>query len=95
MNDRVTKEQLDEALEAWHVAREGAAREMEAWRLLTQSHAALIASLRTNGHSWAQATAEFDKFSQEHRAKVLGTWEHMDARCSEYQALRARFNAQG
>lgn len=62
--------------------------------MATQSHGALIKSLRSYGHTWANAEAEFQKISEAHRAAVLGAWQAMDARCSEYRALLAKFKLQ-
>ncbi len=90
----VTKEMLDQALGAWHVARDKAAVEMQAWQGLVQSHGDLIASLRRNGHTWDQAEAEFEKFSGAHQTALQGAWKNMDQLCREYQALLARFKAQ-
>ncbi|CAM2197837.1 protein of unknown function [Paraburkholderia kururiensis] len=49
----VTKEQLNQALDARSVARETALRERNAWQLTIGSHGSLIASLRANGHGRA------------------------------------------
>jgi hypothetical protein len=92
---KVTKEMLDQALNAWYVAREKASLEMQAWSTLIQGHGDLIASLRQNGHTWNQAEAEFKNLSSAHQAAVQTAWKHMDALCGEYQALRAKFKTQG
>lgn len=87
----VTKEQLDRALEAWQIARDRAILEQKAWGTLTQSHGALISSLRAQGHGWAAAEAEFAKLSEAHREALLADLQAMDERCAEYQKLRAMF----
>lgn len=90
----ISKEQLDRSLEAWAIAQESALHEQKAWATILQNHSTLIASLRANGHSWANAQAEFDKFSEEHRKRLLATWEAMDARCKEYRELLEKFKTQ-
>ena len=62
----VTKELLDQALEAWALARNRAVLEQTAWGNVLKSHDLLIASLRANGHSWSQAQNEFKKISDAH-----------------------------
>ncbi|QLA82507.1 hypothetical protein EXV95_18810 [Acidovorax sp. JMULE5] len=91
---KVTKEDLDRALDAWYVARERAGYEMQAWSILTQSHGSLIASLRENGHSWTQAGAEFATLSGSQQTALLSAWKNMDELCREYQSLLARFKGQ-
>ncbi|KWF02162.1 hypothetical protein WL80_28880 [Burkholderia ubonensis] len=90
----VTKQQLDQALEAWHVARETALREHEAWRLLLSSHGALIESLRSNGHTWARAQAEFQRISDGHSEAYRAALSAMDERCLEYKKLREKYDEQ-
>ncbi|MFX1740053.1 hypothetical protein PXJ20_32605 [Paraburkholderia sp. A1RI_3L] len=90
----VTKQQLDQALEAWHVARETALREHEAWHLLMGSHGALIESLRSNGHTWARAQAEFRRISNAHSEAYRAALSAMDERCLEYQELREKYDGQ-
>jgi len=89
----VTQEELDAALHAWEEAREGAVLEQTAWAPLLQSHASLIASLRANGHTWSQATDEFDRLSNAHSLALRAKWDDMDRLCSKYQRLRAAFAA--
>lgn len=90
----VTKEQLDAALKAWEVARDKALLEQQAWSTLTGSHSDLIASLRKHGHTWAQAEAEFGKFSNAHSDAIQSAWRDMDEKCRHYQELHAKFLAQ-
>lgn len=90
----VTKQELDQALEAWNVARETALHEHDAWHLLNQSHGALIGSLRANGHTWERAQGEFERISSGHSEAYRAALGAMDARCVEYQELRAKFDAQ-
>ncbi|WP_176060218.1 hypothetical protein [Paraburkholderia sp. BCC1876] len=90
----VTKEQLDKALEAWHVARETAMREHEAWRLTLGSHGSLIDSLRANGHTWSKAQEEFQRISNAHSEAYRAALTAMDARCLDYQELLAKYDTQ-
>ena len=87
----VSKEQLDQALEAWEVAREKAALEQSAWATVLNSHATLIGSLRSHGHSWGQANTEFGKLSAAHNEAVLAAHQDMDLRCADYQKLAKQF----
>ena len=88
----VTKRQLDQALEVWHVARETALRQHEALRILLSSHGTLIDSLRANGHTWEMARAELEGMSKAHNEAYLAALKVMDARCLEYQELRAEYD---
>ncbi len=90
----ITKNQLDQALEAWRVARERALHEQIAWDEILKNHKSLIDSLRNSGHTWSQANAEFENISNYHRDSLLQAWEAMDERCKEYQDLLKRFQAQ-
>ena len=90
----VTKIMLDEALDAWRVARDGAVLEQKAWNDVMRSHGALIESMRENGHTWAQADAEFKKISEEHQKALLDQWKHMDKLCNEYQKLLSAYKTQ-
>lgn len=90
----VTKQELDQALEAWDVARETALREHEAWHLLSRSHGALIDSLRANGHAWVSAQAEFQRISTAHSEAYRAALDAMDTRCVDYQELRAKYDRQ-
>lgn len=90
----ITKEQMDDALSAWEVAMDRSILEQEAFGIATQSHGALIQSLRSHGHTWAKAEAEFQKISEAHRAALLAAWRAMDERCCEYRALLAKFKHQ-
>lgn len=90
----VTKEQLDQALQAWYEARETALREHEAQRLLLTSHRELIDSLRANGHTWSRAQAEFERIADAHSEAHLAALKAMDARCLDYKQLRTKFDAQ-
>jgi hypothetical protein len=90
----VTRQELDEALEAWNVARETVLCQHEAWHLLNQSHGALIGSLRENGHTWERAQGEFERMSSGHSEAYRAALAAMDARCAEYQELHAKYDAQ-
>lgn len=90
----VTKEELNAALEAWEVARDRASLEQAAFGVLIQNHAHLIGSLRSHGHSWAQATVEFDKFSKTHQEALIAAWKAMNERCAEYHDLNLKLKAQ-
>lgn len=90
----VKKEELDRALEAWRVAADKHRHEVDAWLLLNRSHSALIDSLREHGHSWVQAEAEFRKFADLHHAVLKAAGADMEARVSEYKALRSQYKAQ-
>jgi hypothetical protein len=90
----VSKQQLDTALAAWEAARDRSAAEHKAYGALTQSHSALIASLRQHGHSWAQATAEFDKLAQGHSDAYSSALKEMERRRHEYNDLRRMFDKQ-
>ncbi|PLT19462.1 MULTISPECIES: hypothetical protein [Ralstonia] len=88
---KVTKADLDIALQAWKEARESAAQEQLAWADLNGSHKSLIESLMSHGHSWPQADAEFQRLQSSHQQRLLGHWKAMDDRCAEYYVLLERF----
>ncbi|NMG29584.1 hypothetical protein [Aromatoleum evansii] len=88
----VTKSDLDNALEAWNVARETAAHEQIAWAGVLQSHATLIESFRTSGHSRGASEEAFRRISTGHQEALVAAWKHMDALCHAYQELLARFD---
>ena len=90
----VTKNQLDAALAAWEESRDSAALAYSTWALMLQNHAALIASLRDNGHNWSQAQSVFQGLSTAHSEASQATWKAMDERCREYQALHSSFTTQ-
>ncbi|MGD0962261.1 MAG: hypothetical protein ABSB19_20815 [Methylomonas sp.] len=89
----VTKEQLDKALDAWAEARNNVDLEWTAWGRILQSYNALIASLRTNGHTLVQAKEQFDAISNAHRDAIAEKWKNMDKLCHEYRMLLDEFSA--
>ncbi|KAB0685362.1 hypothetical protein [Burkholderia territorii] len=94
MTATVTKEQLDQALEAWEVAEEKSRLEQLNWGQLSASRQSLITSLRKTGHTLDEAQAQFNRYSEAHRAALVTAWADMDEKCAHYWSLHARFTAQ-
>lgn len=91
---RVTKDKLDVALNAWEVALTKAKLEMSAMSVVTSSHEILIASLKTHGHTWSEADAQFRALVDAHSEAVQQAWKNCDELCREYHSLLALSNSQ-
>lgn len=90
----ITKIAVNNALMAWEAARDKASLEHAAWGALLQNHKSLIDSMRTLGWTYDKAKSEFDQLSNSHRETYLVALADMDAKCAEYQKIKAAFDNQ-
>lgn len=91
---KVTRVEVNAALEAWKAARDKAALEWDAYGVLLRNHKTLIDSMRENGYSAAKVAQEFDAILSGHHDAVLNSWTDMDRKCAEYRKLKTQFDMQ-
>lgn len=80
----ITKDQVELAKILWEQSKQSALHAHESWRLLTQSHSALINSLRTAGFPFTEATKQFENLMEEHSKQYKAALDHMDKMAIEY-----------